>query len=143
MISVLNLDREQRIKEVVNNILLKDSLSSTHSPFSNLLSESEVNVIIQSIEDRIYYISESPSFEFNGKNHTTFTYNCNSIENFKSLMDNNSNDFFVIYTLQNSPSMLSSVQSISKTSSYLLRGCFINDPSIFRNKIINEILGEE
>jgi hypothetical protein len=153
MISVLNLDREQRIKEIISNLLSKDSMSSTFSTFTKLDDISEIFLIIQSIEDRIYYISESPSFEFNGRNYATRTYNCYSIDDFKSLMDNNPNDFFIIYSLQISPMvftnpyvpypLLERLNSVSKPQSYHLRGCFVNDPSTMRNKIINKILDEE
>ena len=146
MISVLNLDREQRIKEIISNLLSKDSMSSAFSTFHTKLDDiSEIFLIIQSIEDRIYYISESPSFEFNGRNYTTRTYNCYSIDDLKSLMDNNPNDFFIIYSLQISPMVVTTpyVPSVSKPQSYHLRGCFVNDPSTMRNKIINKILDEE
>lgn len=145
MISVLNLDREQRIKEIVSNLLSKDSMASTFSTFHTKLDISEIFPIIQSIEDRIYYISESPSFEFNGRNFATATYNCYSIDDFKSLMDNNPYDFFIIYSLQISPMVVTTpyVPSVSKPQSYNLRGCFVNDPSAMRNKIINKILDEE
>lgn len=145
MISVLNLDKEQRLNQIVNNLILKDSMASSFSTTHNKLEPSEIISIIQSIEDRIYYISESPSFEFNGRNYTSGTYNCNSIDDFKSLMDNNSGDFFIIYSVLISPAVYTNpyVPSVSKNKSYNLRGAFVNDPSVLRNKIINKILGEE
>jgi hypothetical protein len=109
----------------------------------SFIKKSTLNKIVESIEDRIYFISESPSFDFNGRNWTCHHIYVVTIEDFKSLMDNHPNEFFVIYNIMLTNGIISNAPGISQNQSYMIRGVFIEDPSIKREQIINQILNEE
>ena len=97
MIKISQLTKDQRVKEICQDIDNKSINSLSFSPTQTIIDQSDLIQIIESIEDRVYFISESPSFEFEGRNYTCPNYKCDKIEDFKSLMDNNSERFFIIY----------------------------------------------
>lgn len=134
---ISQLTKEQRVKEIITEINKKPQ-----SPFQSVIETLTLIQIVESIEDRIYFISESPSFEFNGRNWTCQQYKCDTIEDFKSLMDNHPNEFFVIYNIMFT-GVVSNAPGISQNQSYMIRGIFIEDPLIKREQIINQILNEE
>jgi hypothetical protein len=141
MIKVSHLTKEERIKEILLDINKK-----SQNPIimvQSFIKKSTLNKIVESIEDRIYFISESPSFDFNGRNWTCHHIYVVTIEDFKSLMDNHPNEFFVIYNIMLTPGIISNAPGISQNQSYMIRGVFIEDPSIKREQIINQILNEE
>jgi hypothetical protein len=113
------------------------------SPFQSIIETSTLIQIVESIEDRIYFISESPSFEFKGRNWTCQECKCNTIEDFKSLMDNHPNEFYILYNILLTPGVVSNASGISQNQSYMIRGIFVEDPSFKREQIINQILNEE
>jgi len=143
MIQVSQLSKEERVKEIYmevnkkmgNHFLLLINPSTTIEP-STLIQ------IIESIEDRVYFISESPSFEFKGRNYTCQQYKCDTIEDFKYLMDGHPNEFYILYNIMLTPGVVSNAPGISQNQSYMIRGVFIQDPSIKREQIINQILNE-
>ena len=141
MIKVSHLTKEERIKEILLDINKK-----SQNPIimvQSFIKKSTLNKIVESIEDRIYFISESPSFDFNGRNWTCHHIYVVTIEDFKSLMDNHPNEFFVIYNIMLTNGIISNAPGISQNQSYMIRGVFIEDPSIKREQIINQILNEE
>jgi hypothetical protein len=113
------------------------------TPFQSLIESLTLIQIVESIEDRIYFISESPSFEFNGRNWTCQQHQCDTIEDFRILMDNHPNEFFVIYNIMLTNGIVSNAPGISQNQSYMIRGVFVEDPSVKREQIINQILDEE
>jgi hypothetical protein len=143
MIQVSQLNKEERVKEIINEINNKTSQSMSFSPFQSVIEPSILIQIVESIEDRIYFISESPSFEFKGRNWTCQQFKCDTIEDFKSLMDGYSNEFFILYNIMITNGVLSNAPGISQNQSYMIRGVFVEDPSIKREQIINQVLGEE
>ena len=143
MIQVSQLNKEERVKEIIDGIHKKTSQSMSFSPFQSVIEPSTLIKIVESIEDRVYFISESPSFEFKGRNWTCQQYKCNSIEDFKILMDDHLNEFFVIYNIMLTNTVVSNAPGISQNQSYMIRGVFIEDPLIKREQIINQILDEE
>ena len=132
MMQISQLTKDQRVKEIITEINKKTSNSMSFTPFQSLIEPLTLIQIVESIEDRIYFISESPSFEFEGRNYTCPNYKCDKIEDFKSLMDNNSESFFIIYNITDI--------SLNAISSYIIRGVFVEDLLIKRDKIINQIL---
>jgi hypothetical protein len=58
-------------------------------------------------------------------------------------MDNNSDDFFIFYNIMMTNGVVSNAPGISQNQSYMIRGVFVEDPSIKREQIINQVLGEE
>ena len=134
MIKISQLSKSQRVKEICQDIDNKSINSLSFSPTQTIIDTPDLIQIIESIEDRIYFISESPSFEFEGRNYTCPNYKCDKIEDFKSLMDNNSESFFIIYNITDI--------SLNAISSYIIRGVFVEDLLIKRDKIINQILDE-
>lgn len=145
MIQVVNLTKQERIETIFKNILKKESLNFGYSPQYSVIDDIELVTILKSIEDRIYYISDSPSFEFEGHSYQSLTFKCNSIDDFKKLMDNNSDNFFIIYTIGLNPMVMTvpNIPSISQPMSYYIRGVFVNDPAVSRNKIISQVLDED
>ena len=145
MIQVSHLSKEERVETIFKNVLKKELMNLSYSPQYSVIDDIELATILKSIEDRIYYISDSPSFEFKGHNYTSQTFRCNTIDYFKKMIDNNSDDFFVIYTIKLNQMVITvpNLPNISQPKSYDIRGVFINDPSINRNKIINHILNED
>jgi hypothetical protein len=143
MIQVSQLSKEDRVKEILTEIHKKTTNAMSFAPFQSIIEPSTMIQIIESIEDRIYFISESPAFEFKGRNYTCSQYKCDTVEDFKILMDNNSNDFFILYNIMMTNGVISNAPGISQNQSYMIRGVFIQDPSIKREQIINQILNEE
>jgi hypothetical protein len=143
MIKVSLLSKEERVKEIITEIHKKTANSMSFSPFQSTIDPYTLIQIIESIEDRIYFISESPSFEFNGRNYTCLQYKCNTIGDFKTLMNNNPNDFFILYNIMTTNGVVSNAPGISQNQSYMIRGIFVEDFSVKREKIINQILDEE
>ncbi len=143
MIQVSQLSKEERIKEIYMEVSKKTANAMSFSPFQSIIEPSTLNQIIESIEDRVYFISESPAFEFKGKNYTCQQYKCDTVEDFKKLMDNKSDDFFIFYNIMMTNGVVSNAPGISQNQSYMIRGVFVEDPSIKREQIINQVLGEE
>lgn len=136
MIQVSQLSKEERVKDIITEIL-------SMSPFQSVIEPSTLIQIVESIEDRIYFISESPSFEFKGRNWTCQQFKCDTIEDFKFLMDGYPNEFFVLYNIMLTNGVVSNAPGISQNQSYMIRGVFVEDPLIKREQIINQILDEE
>ena len=143
MIQVSQLNKEERVKEIYIEIVKKMNNSMAFSQSLTTIEPSDLIKIIESIEDRVYFISESPAFEFKGRNYTCQQFKCDTIEDFKSLMDTHSNEFYIIYSIMLNPGVVSNAPGISQNTSYMIRGVFIQDPSVKRNQIINQVLGEE
>ncbi len=128
MILTYNLNSEDRIKEILKSILDKNS-----SGLLDNLDEVELYNILKEIEQKVYYITESPAFELNGSNHSCLLFRFTTIEDVKNLFESNDEHFFVIY-------------SIGKDSNYgfsVIRGIFIFDDSIKRQKTIDKILNND
>ena len=144
MIQVSQLSKEERVKEIYTEVNKKMTSSKHYQQLSfsyqPIIEPSTLIEIIESIEDRIYFISESPSFEYKGINYTCVQYKCDKIEDFKKLMDNKPNDFFILYNIMLTNGVVSNAPGISQNSSYMIRGIFIEDPLIKREQIINQIL---
>jgi hypothetical protein len=143
MIQVSQLTKEERIKEIYMEIVKKMNNSMTFPQSLTTIEPSALIRIIESIEDRVYFISESPSFEFKGKNYTCQQCKCDTIEDFKSLMNTHSNEFYIIYSIMLNPGVISNAPGVSQNQSYMIRGIFVEDPLMKREKIINQILNEE
>jgi hypothetical protein len=143
MIQVSQLTKEKRIEEIHIEICKKTATSMSFTPFQSVIEPSTMIQIIESIEDRIYFISESPSFEFNGRNYTCQQYKCDTIEDFRILMNNHPNEFYILYNIMLTNGIISNAPGISQTPSYMIRGVFVEDPSVKRDQIINQILNEE
>jgi len=143
MMQISQLTKDQRVKEIITEINKKTSNSMSFTPFQSVIEPLTLIQIVESIEDRIYFISESPSFELNGRNWTCQQYKCDTIEDFKSLMDNHPNEFYILYNIMLTNGIISNAPGISQTPSYMIRGVFVEDPSIKRDQIINQILNEE
>jgi hypothetical protein len=142
MIQVSQLTKEERVKEIYMEVVKKMNSSMSFSQSLTTIEPSDLIRIIESIEDRVYFISESPSFEFKGRNYTCQQFKCDTIEDFKSLMDKHPNEFYIIYSIMLNPGIVS-IQGISQNQSYMIRGVFMEDPLIKREQIINQVLGEE
>jgi hypothetical protein len=134
-LQVSQLSKEERVKKIYEDINSKSINFISFSPTQPIIEPSTMIQIIESIEDRIYFISESPSFEFNGRNWTCQQYKCDTVEDFKLLMDDHSNEFYILYNIM--------LTGISQSQSYMIRGVFVEDPSVKREQIINQVLDEE
>ena len=143
MIQVSQITKEERVKQIITEIHKKTSNSMSMSPFQSVIEPSTLIQIIESIEDRIYFISESPSFDFKGRNYTCQQFKCDTIEDFKFLMDGYPNEFFILYNIMLTNGVVSNAPGISQNQSYMIRGVFVEDPLIKREQIINQILDEE
>ncbi len=134
-LQVSQLSKEERVKMIYMEIVKKMNNSIVFSQSLTTIEPSTLIQIIESIEDRIYFISESPSFEFNGRNWTCQQYKCDTVEDFKSLMNAHSNEFYILYNIM--------LTGIPQSQSYMIRGVFVEDPSVKREQIINQVLDEE
>jgi len=143
ILQVSQLSKEERVKKIYQDVNSKSINTMSFTPTQPIIQPSTMIQIIESIEDRVYFISESPSFEFKGRNYTCSQYKCDTVEDFKILMDNNSNDFFILYNIMMTNGVISNAPGISQNQSYMIRGVFVQDPSIKREQIINQILNEE
>lgn len=143
MIQVSQLSKEERVKEIITEIHKKTANSMSMSPFQSIIEPSTLIQIVESIEDRIYFISESPSFEFKGRNWTCQQYKCDTIEDFNYLMDDHKSEFYILYNIMITNGAISNAPGITQNQSYMIRGVFMEDPLIKREQIINQVLGEE
>jgi hypothetical protein len=143
ILQVSQLSKEERVKKIYQDVNSKSINTMSFTPTQPIIQPSTMIQIIESIEDRVYFISESPSFEFKGRNYTCSQYKCDTVEDFKILMDNNFNDFFILYNIMMTNGVISNAPGISQNQSYMIRGVFVQDPSIKREQIINQILNEE
>jgi hypothetical protein len=143
MIQVSQLSKEERVKEIYQDINSKSINTMSFTPTQPIIEPSTMIKIIESIEDRIYFISESPAFEFKGRNYTCQQYKCDTVEDFKTLMDDHSNEFYILYNIMMTNGVISNAPGISQNQSYMIRGVFVEDPLVKREQIINKILNEE
>lgn len=143
MIQVSHLTKEERVKEIYMEVNKKTSNTMSFSPFQSVIEPSILAEMIDSIEDRVYFISESPAFEFKGRNYNCLSYKCDTIGDFKILMSNNPNDFFILYNIMMTNGAISNAPGVSQNQSYMIRGIFVEDPLMKREQIINKILDEE
>ncbi len=128
MILTYNLNSEDRIKEILKSILDKNS-----SGLLDNLDEVELYNILKEIEQKVYYITESPAFELNGSNHFCRLFKFDTIEDVKKLFEYNDEHFFVIY----------SIGKDQQFNSSIIRGVFVFDESLKRQKTIEKILNNE
>ena len=142
ILQVSQLSKEERVKKIYQDVNSKSINTMSFSPTQPIIEPSVMIQIIESIEDRIYFISESPAFEFKGRNYTCQQYKCDTVEDFKYLMDKHSNEFYIIYSIMLTPGVISNASGISQNQSYMIRGIFVEDPLIKREQIINQILNE-
>jgi hypothetical protein len=143
LIQVSLLTKEERIETISKNIIDKDLNMSLLSPQYTTIDPVELMSILELIEDRIYYISDSPSFEYQNKTYNSATFRINSSIESKAFMDNFPDDFFIIYSIKTNQMVISNAPGISQTKSYDIRGVFIKDSLITRQKVINNILDEK
>jgi len=143
MIQVSHLTKEERVVKINEEVCKKTSNSMNFSPFQSVIEPSILFEIANYIEDRVYFISESPAFEFKGRNYTCLSYKCDTIGDFKILMSNNPNNFFVLYNIMITNDVVSNAPNISQNQSYMIRGVFVEDPLMKREQIINQILNEK
>ena len=143
MIQVSHLTKEERVEEILMSIAKKTSNAMSFSPFQSEIEPSILAEMVDSIEDRVYFISESPAFEFKGRNYTCLQYKCDTVGDFKILMSNNPNDFFILYNIMMTNGAISNAPGVSQNQSYMIRGIFVEDPLMKREQIINQILNEE
>lgn len=143
MIQVSLLTKEERIETISKNIIAKDLNMSSLSPQYTTIDPVELKSILELIEDRIYYISDSPSIKYQNKTYNSATFRINSHSEAKAFMDNFPDDFFIIYSIKTNQMVISNAPGISQTKSYDIRGVFIKDPLITRQKVINNILDEK
>ena len=143
ILQVSQLSKEERVKKIYQDVNSKSINMMSFSTTQPIIEPSTMIQIIESIEDRVYFISESPAFEFNGRNYNCQQYKCDTVEDFKILMDNHSNDFFILYNIMMTNGVISNAPGISQNQSYMIRGIFIEDPLIKREQVINRVLGEE
>jgi hypothetical protein len=143
MIQVSLLTKEERIETICKNIIDKDLNMSLFSPQYTTIDPVELMSILELIEDRIYYISDSPSFEYQNKIYQSGTFRINSPSESKTFMGNFPDSFFIIYSIKTNQMVISNAPGISQTKSYDIIGVFIKDPLIIRQKVINNILDEK
>ena len=143
ILQVSQLSKEERVKKIYQDVNSKSINMMSFSPTQPIIEPSTMIQIIESIEDRVYFISESPAFEFNGRNYNCQQYKCDTVEDFKTLMDNHSNEFYIVYNIMLTPGIISNAPGISQNQSYMIRGVFVEDPLVKREQIINQILNEE
>jgi hypothetical protein len=143
MMQISQLTKDQRVKKIYQDVNSKSINFMSFSPTQPIIEPSTMIQIIESIEDRIYFISESPSFEFKGRNYTCQQYKCDTIEDFKYLMDDHKSEFYILYNIMITNGAISNAPGITQNQSYMIRGVFMEDPLIKREQIINQVLGEE
>ena len=148
ILKISQLSKEERVKKIYQDINSKSINTISFSSSQPIIEPSTMIQIIESVEDRVYFISESPAFEFNGRNYTSQQYKCDTVEDFKILMNNNFNDFFILYNIMmtnggETSKIIPNAPGISQNQSYMIRGVFVKDPLVRREQIINQILDEE
>ena len=143
MIQVSQLSKEERVKEIIKEIHNKTTQSMLFSPFQSVIEPATLIQIVESIEDRIYFISESPALEFKGRSYACAQYKCDTIEDFKSLIDEHKSEFFILYNIMLTNGVVSNAPGVSQNQSYMIRGVFVEDISVKREQVINQILNEE
>lgn len=138
MEDIQELLKEDRIKKILFDIKQKYSFINSKD---EEIPDNKIIEILEKIEDRIYYISDSPSFNMNivenGK-LISKSFNSSTIsgkdtdELIKYFLSNTEERFFIIYNMFET--------RMSTNTNYLLRGVYIDDPCIKKmNKIDRKI----
>ncbi len=146
MINLMALSKEERIQRLILEVSRKHSLLNQIQSFSpsetGILTEDEIYYILSKVEHRIYFITDSPTFEFESKALTCSTM---KFDNISDLIDGvlkmTENDYFIFYNVWLEESHHHSYPT-SSTTRYVIRGNFQKDHIEIRNNKIDEVLGK-
>jgi hypothetical protein len=134
LINLQTLTREERVKRLITENMNKSAGFNLNLLNPNDFSIVELHTLFSQIEDRIYYITEAPAFEFGGSTRRSETMKFDDIDHIVKSISETPSKFLIFYSIFKSPLMKDEKQSI------MIRGVFIDDPVYLRNEKINEIL---
>ncbi len=137
------LKREDRIHKLVLSAALKQSIMAQYQSTENGLTDSEIYDIMSKIEHRIYYITESPNFEFAETNSRHIPKNgkhvkCDTmIFKLDDFLKATKDKYFIFYNIW------SQVDANTNHKIILIRGSFQEDPAAIREIKRNGTLDEK
>jgi hypothetical protein len=134
LINLQTLTREDRIKRLITENMNKSAGFNVNFLNPNDFGIVELHTLFSQIEDRIYYITEAPAFEFGGSTRRSETMKFDDIDHIVKSISETPSKFLIFYSIFKSPLMKDEKQSI------MIRGVFIDDPVYLRNEKIDEIL---
>lgn len=134
LINLQTLTREERIKRLVQENMNKSAGFNVSLLNPNDFSILELHTLFSQIEDRIYYITEAPSFEFGGSTRRSETMKFDDIDHIVKSISETPSKFLIFYSIFKSPLTQNEREFI------MVRGVFIDDPIYLRNEKIDEIL---
>jgi len=134
LINLQNLTREDRIKRLIEENMNKSVGFNVSILNPNDFNIIELHTLFSQIEDRIYYITQAPAFEFGGSTRRSETIKFDDIEHIVKFITETPNKFLIFYTMFKSPLTLNEQKFI------MIRGSFIDDPVYLRNQRIDEVL---
>lgn len=134
LINLQNLTREDRIKRLIEENMNKSAGFNVNILNPNDFNIVELHTLFSQIEDRIYYITQAPAFEFGGSTRRSETIKFDDIDHIVKYITETPNKFLIFYSIFKSPLTQNEQQFI------MVRGVFIDDPIYLRNEKIDEIL---
>lgn len=135
LINLQNLTREDRIKRLIEENMNKSAGFNASILNPNDFNIIELHNIFSQIEDRIYYITQAPSFDFLGSSRRSDTYKFIDIDDIVKSINEKQSKFLIFYSMFKSPLMQPNDQQ-----EIMIRGSFIDDPVYLRNQRIDEVL---
>jgi hypothetical protein len=135
LINLQNLTKEDRIKKLIEENMNKSAGFNVSILNPNDFNIVELHTIFSQIEDRIYYITQAPSFDFKGSTRMSETRKFNDIDHIIKSFNQTPSKFLIFYSMFKSPLM-----QPNNHQDIMIRGSFIDDPTYFRNRRIDEVL---
>lgn len=139
MIDIRGLTPDERIHRLILESALKQQQQSmfVSSDTTRNITESESIELFTRIESRVYYILESPRFEYTDINGETKSMSCLTmkhpdISSISISILSESKKHFAFYNIR-----------VDEHGSFMIRGYFLDDVVIIRQEKIDQILGTE
>jgi hypothetical protein len=113
---IRNLSKDERVEELIKSNTDKLSYYNTSFPFTSVINNDDLRDFFEKVYQRIWYITDSPSFVYHVKeksddigntklialNYSTVTMKNDTLDGFVDLINNQSlNDKFIVFYLIN------------------------------------------
>lgn len=144
MDDIRGLSSDERVHKLVLETSLRHSVLGQYQQPTGLITDNDLYDIFSKIEHRTYYTVDMPKFEIvdvlDGQIVTTYksceTIVADDIETLaNTILTNAEEKYFIYYNI-------SLAEMVPGRKQYSIRGVFMDDPAMKRDKKINIILGE-
>ena len=135
MRQISDLNKEDKLLELILDMQTKQSMGQIMGLQDPMyVSDEEVKDLLEDVIDNIWYISQSPGFEFERKFLPSDSIVIGSKKDMNLLFNKYKNKVFVWYNLTHSNNQ--------SPNHYIIRGEFVDNRQHLREEKINQILEE-